>query len=68
MTINYQNALIKGIVGGLVWGLAYLYIRRYLNPKTQGKYTEFTGDAFYGGLAAAAAFVAKAIVNDYLNL
>ena len=68
MAINYEKAFIKGAVGGIIWGLAYLYIRRYMNPKTTDKYKDYTSDAMYGALAATAAFVAKAIVNDYLNL
>lgn len=63
-----QTMIMKAAISGLVWGLTYLYIRRYFNPETREKYMKYGADAFYGAIAAAIAFVVKALVNDYLNL
>jgi hypothetical protein len=60
------NDIMKALIAGFVWGVTYLYIRRYLNPKTQATYKEFESDAFYGGIAAAAALLMKQILNQYI--
>lgn len=66
MNIITQDVIIKAIVAGAVWGLTYLYIRRYLNPDTRDKYATYKSDAVYGALASAVAYVAKLVINAYV--
>lgn len=61
-----KTELIKAVVFGIVWGLTYLYIRRYLNPEIRDDYKKFTNDAIFGSIAFTVAFIAKYFAGNYI--
>lgn len=65
--IMTKTDLVKTVVGGVVWGLCYLFIRRYLNPDIRDEYAKFTNDAIYGGIAFTIAYIIKIIVEKYIS-
>lgn len=50
--------MLKAAIGAIIWSLAYLYIRRFLNPEIKD-YRKYQTDAMYGGLAAFVANISK---------
>ena len=63
-----KGIVFESFVAFICWSTTYLFVRRYLNPDTrQTAMRKFSPDAFYGGLAAAAAVVLKSYLISNVN-
>lgn len=60
------NLLLKAIIAGVVWGVCYLYIRRYLNPENKKDVTKYKMDTIYGSFASAVAVIAKELITPLI--
>jgi hypothetical protein len=61
-----QRLIVDAIIAAVVWGLTYLYVRRYLNPENKRDVSRFRLDAMYGGLAAGVAVLLKEFIQIYV--
>jgi hypothetical protein len=61
-----QKLIVNAIIAAVVWGLTYLYIRRYLNPENKYNVDKFRLDAIYGGIAAGCAVILKEFIQLYM--
>jgi hypothetical protein len=64
--------LVQAIVFGVIWGLAFYYIRKGLNKRNftenaEAKREAFKWDAIYGGLATAVSVIAKKFVWETIQ-
>lgn len=63
-----KGTLFEALVAFVCWSCTYLFIRRLGNPETRSvALTKFSGDAVYGGIAAATAVVMKSILIANAN-
>ena len=64
---TWKTRCIESYIAFLTWSFTYLFIRRALNPDTtKDVFIKFSGDAIFGGLAAAAAILLKHALKEAL--
>lgn len=58
-----KGTMADALISFISWSTTYLFIRRLWNPETSPMaFEKFSPDAFYGGLAAAAASILKSML------
>jgi len=58
-----KGTMADALIAFISWSTTYLFIRRLWNPETSPMaFERFSADAFYGGLAAAAASIVKSVL------
>ena len=62
-----MDFLIKAVLFGIIWGVTYYWIRRYLNPDIREDVEKYKNDAIYGSIAIMVATAMKDLVTDYVN-
>lgn len=62
-----KKIFVKSIVAGIVWAIAYLFIRRKFNPETSDNYMKYKLDSIYGGIAVFFAMLARSIAGKWID-
>eukprot|EP01038_Epipyxis_sp_PR26KG_P016663 gene16663-22784_t len=65
--LGNKELIVEAFIAFLTWSTTYLFIRRLMNPETaEIAISRFSFDAFFGGLAAAAAVILKSYLHTSL--
>lgn len=60
-----KDALVTNLVDSSVWGLTYLYVRRFLNPEFRESTHKYIQDGYFGSLATFATTLAKQVIKNF---
>ena len=64
----WKDILLEGYIAFITWATAYLFIRRCLNPENSDSLRKYGPDAWFGGMAAAAATIMKKLLLKLLDV
>jgi hypothetical protein len=69
--VEWKRLIVRAIIGGIIWGLGFYYIRKGLNKrnfreKPEKKKTDFYWDAVYGSVAAFIIIIIRRIIIESL--
>ncbi|TFJ84017.1 hypothetical protein NSK_005112 [Nannochloropsis salina CCMP1776] len=60
-----KKALVANLRDSAIWGLTYLYVRRFCNPEFRPKMATFVQDGYFGALASFATTLIKQVINNF---
>jgi hypothetical protein len=60
---HMRPLLIEAYLGFITWSIAYLFVRRSLNPENPIVFEKFSADAIFGGLAQATSIILKGLLK-----
>jgi len=60
-----KDALVTNLVDSSVWGLTYLYVRRWLNPEFRDNTHKYIQDGYFGALATFTTTLAKQVIKNF---
>lgn len=64
--MNIKHTILRAILAGIMWAIAYRFVRRGLNPEIEDP-DKYNTDAMYGGLAVISVNLLLPLVVKYVS-